>query len=244
MTKELQQWPNNSRWEGTKQYSKWHFDPSRPPEPGKDSYTHVCRFEADFTESVEQAMKYVKANTWADRNKFKIKDELWCASAEEQDLINAGADPKMPIFERFGKAGDIIGQFGLIAGHLGLRTVDINFHNQSTGQMLVEHIDNFAGNNDRNNSNEVVDIDRNPDIVRRFTIMLADWQLGQVFQLGNANFTQWRAGDCITWEWQDIPHATCNMGWWDRPLLQCTGRVTERTQKLLDNASPHQIIKL
>ena len=77
-----------------------------------------------------------------------------------------------------------------------------------------------------------------------FTIMLADWQLGQVFQLGNANWTQWRAGDCITWEWQDIPHATCNMGWWDRPMLQITGCTTPATQQVLDNAGPDQIFDL
>jgi hypothetical protein len=74
--------------------------------------------------------------------------------------------------------------------------------------------------------------------------MLADWQLGQVFQLGNAMWTQWRAGDCITWEWRDIPHATCNMGWWDRPMLQVTGNVTQTTLDLLAKASPDLIIDL
>ena len=110
--------------------------------------------------------------------------------------------------------------------------------------MLVEHMDNFAGTHARENSFKVVDIDESPDLMRRFTIMLADWQLGQVFQLGNANFTQWRAGDCITWEWQDIPHATCNMGWWDRPMLQVTGRTTPVTDELLARASQDLVIKL
>ena len=243
MTNKMQVWPNNSRWEGTKQYSKWHFDPSRPPEPGKDSYTYVCRFDADFTESIKQCMPLVKKSTWADRNKYKIKEELWSASAEEQDLINAGADPKMPVFERAGDCSHI-GKFGLICSNLGLQRADINFHNQSTGQMLVEHMDNFAGTHARENSFKVVDIDESPDLMRRFTIMLADWQLGQVFQLGNANFTQWRAGDCITWEWQDIPHATCKMGWWDRPMLQVTGRTTPVTDELLARASQDLVIKL
>jgi hypothetical protein len=63
--------------------------------------------------------------------------------------------------------------------------------------------------------------------------MLDDWKLGQVFQLGTANFHQWRRGDCITWDWKNIPHATCNMGWWDRPMLQITGYVTERTNEVI-----------
>lgn len=243
MEQEVQVWPNNSRWEGTKQYSKWHFDPARPPEPGKDSFTYVCRFDADFTEEIKRCMPLVEKNTWANRNAYKIKEELWSASSEEQDLINAGADPKMPIFERYGNCRHI-GKFNTIAMHLGVIKEDINFHNQSTGQMLVEHIDNFAGTHARRNSFIVADIDREPDLIRRFTIMLSDWQLGQVFQLGNANWTQWRAGDCITWEWKDIPHSTCNMGWHDRPMLQITGRTTKTTHELLARASQDLVIKL
>lgn len=63
--------------------------------------------------------------------------------------------------------------------------------------------------------------------------MLDDWKLGQVFMLGNAVWTQWKCGDCITWEWHDIPHATCNMGWEDRPMLQITGKVTDITRQRL-----------
>jgi hypothetical protein len=110
--------------------------------------------------------------------------------------------------------------------------------------MLVTHIDNFAARPERDNSYLVTEFDREPSIMRRFAIMLAPWQLGQVFQLGNANFTQWRAGDCITWEWRDIPHATCNMGWWDRPMLQITGYVTDKTQQRLDTADKNKEIDI
>ena len=80
--------------------------------------------------------------------------------------------------------------------------------------------------------------------LRRFAVMLADWELGQIFQLGNANFTQWKAGDCITWEWKDIPHSTVNMGWWDRPMLQITGFITNKTDQVLNNANKNLLIKL
>jgi len=231
-----------SRWEGTRAMSQWHFDTTKPPEPGHDSFTYVGRFEADFTEAVKQGLALAKPTSWADRNKYKIKEELYTASAEEADLTRAGADPKMPIYNRSNAAH--IGKFALIAGHLGMTNYDVNFHNQTTGQMLVTHIDNFPGNHSRQNSFKVTKFDKNPELIRRFVVMLADWQLGQVFQLGNAMWTQWRAGDCITWEWQDIPHATCNMGWWDRPMLQVTGNVTDATLKILANAGPDQIITL
>jgi hypothetical protein len=69
--------------------------------------------------------------------------------------------------------------------------------------------------------------------IRRFAIMLSDYQLGQVFQLGTAHWTQWNAGDCITWDWVNMPHATTNMGWWDRPMIQITGYTTPRTEEVM-----------
>ena len=112
MTDQTFDW-KNSRWEGTKAMSKWHFDTKRPPEPGKDSYTYVCRFNFDFTDAIKQSMAIAKPTGWADRNKHKVPGELYTASAEEADLIRAGADPKMEIYSR-GNAVHI-GKFGLIA---------------------------------------------------------------------------------------------------------------------------------
>lgn len=241
---EYQDW-NNSRWEFTKGQSKWHFDTTRPPIPGKDSYTHVCRFNADFTAAISQCMTKTKSCSWSTRgnvNKNIAEQGLYSASAEEQDLINAGADPAQEIFDR-ADASDIE-LFQKISQWLGLEESSIKFHNQKTGQMLHVHMDNFAGRPERKNSFLVTDMDNNPEIIRRFAIMLDDWRLGQIFQLGNANFTQWSAGDCITWEWQDIPHSTANMGWWDRPMLQITGYTSERTNKILKQASKDLVVDI
>ena len=125
-----------------------------------------------------------------------------------------------------------------------MKNSTLKFHNQRTGQMLHTHIDNFAGREERQNSFIVTEFDKNPITIRRFAIMLADWQLGQVFQLGNASWTQWGAGDCITWDWKNIPHSTANMGWHVRPMLQITGNVTERTEQVLAEASKNKIVKL
>lgn len=220
---------NNSRWQFTKDRSRWHFDAAKPPQPGKDSFTHVCRFDADFTDAVKKCMPRVQASTWSSRN--PDLDRVYSAGPEEADLIRAGADPKMEIFER--ARADDIEIFQKISQWLGMKESSIKFHNQRTGQMLVEHIDNFAGREERQNSFLETEMDIDPSIMRRFVIMLDDWKLGQVFMLGNAAWTQWRRGDCITWEWRDIPHATCNMGWEDRPMLQITGRVTDVTNERL-----------
>jgi hypothetical protein len=230
---EYQNW-NDSRWDYMKSQSKWHFDTKRLAQEGADSYYHVCRFDADWTDAIARCMPQARSSTWGDRNNYNAKiaaEGLYSATAEEKDLIRAGADPKMAIYER--TAADDIEIFQKVSEWLGMDRPMIKFHNQRTGQMLVEHIDNFAAREERENSFKVIDIDKQPELMRRFAIMLDDWKLGQVFQLGNANFHQWRKGDCITWDWKNIPHATCNMGWEDRPMLQITGYVTERTDAII-----------
>ena len=225
---QYQEW-NGSRWAYTKSRSAWHFDNLRAPMPGLDSYTSVCRFDSDFTEAIALCTPRAVVSSWATRNKEKVVGELYSASAEEQDLIQAGADPKQEIFSRT-MAADVP-VFQRISNWLGINDPMITFHNQTTGQMLHTHIDNFAARKERQNSFLETDLDKNPSIMRRFVIMLSDWQLGQIFQVGNANWSQWRAGDCITWEWQDMPHSTANMGWHDRPMLQITGFTTAKTRQ-------------
>lgn len=241
---EYEEW-NGSRWEFTKSRSRWHFDTKRPPEPGEDSYTHVCRFDADFTDAIAACMPRAKVSSWSTRNnsnKTVAQQGLYSASPEENDLIRAGVDPKAEIFSR--TAADDIELFKRISDWLGMEDSMIKFHNQTTGQMLHLHMDNFAARPERGNSFKVTDMDRDPGIIRRFAVMLADWQLGQIFQLGNSNFSQWRAGDCITWEWMDMPHCTANMGWWDRPMLQITGYVTDRTRDIMSAAGRNMVIAI
>jgi hypothetical protein len=244
--REYENW-HNSRWEFTKKRSKWHFDPSRSPQPGADSYTLVCRFDGDFNFAISQCMKRVQPASWATRNyvsagPLEKRERMYSADAEETDLLRAGADPKMELFDR-AQAEDIP-VFQKIVEHLGLEDCSVKFHNQRTGQMIVEHIDNFAGRYERGNSFKVTKMDKNPDLMRRFIIFLDDWKLGQVMQFGNATISQWNCGDCITWDWINIPHATANMGWEDRPILQLTGKVTARTDEVLKNPDDNRIVKI
>lgn len=246
---EYQNW-DDSRWEFTKSQSHWHFDKTRKPELGQDSYLPVCRFDADFSEAIATCLPRAKPSSWASRNNFNkdiAEQGLYTASAEEADLIRAGADPKQEVFAR--TAAEDVPIFQAIADHLGLEDAMIKFHNQTTGQMLHFHIDNFAARPERENSFKVTEIDRNPDLMRRFAIMLADWEMGQAWMFGNNMYWGWSAGDCITWDWRDMPHATVNAGWKPRPLLQITGYQTRRTKEIVAVAEanieqPLQIVKL
>ena len=229
----------DSRWEFTKNHSQWHFDPEL--QTGKD-YLNVCTFQGDWDDAVTECLDRVMDSTWASRNKLSAQDDhrTYTADGEEQDLINAGADPNMQVFQR-AKAEDFP-VFQNIAAYFGLEEATIKFHNQRTGQLLNLHIDNFAGRKERGNTFKEIAADRNPELMRRFVIMLDDWKHGQVFQLGNSNWHQWKRGECITWEWRDIPHATCNMGWDDRPMLQVTGWTTDVTFDVLKDSKKTKVI--
>jgi len=233
---EIENW-NNSRWEFTKSRSKWHFNSKKDTNLGLDSYTPVCRFDVDFTEAINLCTPRARVSTWSSRNNFDkniASSGLYSATAEENDLINAGADPKQEIF--FRAPAEDVKIFRKISDWLGLEDPMIKFHNQTTGQMLHLHIDNFAARPERENSFKVTEMDTNPDIMRRFAIMLADWEMGQAWMFGNNMYWGWRAGECITWDWMDMPHATVNAGWKPRPLLQITGKQTQRTKDVLARA--------
>lgn len=217
----------DSRWDYTKQRSNWHFDTTRPPEHGTDSYTFVCNFNLDFTTAIKSCVPLAKPSSWSTEI-MSTTDTSYEFNAEQQDLIRAGADPDQMIFDRLLATG--VPEFRKINEYLGMKQSAVKFHNQRTGQMIHTHLDNL------NMSPEVE--------FRRFAVMLSDWQLGQVFQLGNAIWSQWKAGDCITWDWKNMPHSSCNMGWWDRPMLQITGIVTDVTRQRLLEANKEKGVNL
>ena len=239
MNNKYEKW-GDSRWDFTKSHSQWHFDPLL--KGGKD-YQDVCTFKGDWNSAVDKCLDKAINSTWATRNKLSEEHNhrTYTADGEEQDLINAGANPNMEVFQR--ASAEDFEVFRNIAEYFALEEATIKFHNQRTGQLLNLHIDNFAGRKERGNTFKEIAADRNPELMRRFVIMLDDWEHGQVFQLGNSNWHQWKRGECITWEWRDIPHATCNMGWHDRPMLQVTGWTTDITHALVKNGTKETVIK-
>jgi hypothetical protein len=41
-----------------------------------------------------------------------------------------------------------------------------------------------------------------------------------------------------------MPHGTANMGWWNRPMLQITGYVTDRTRKIVAGGGKNMIVSI
>ena len=94
MHSKYQEW-QGSRWDYTKSRSSWHFDPTVK---NQEDFTQVCRFDGNWSDEIIKYSNLVEDAKWSTRN-FEI-DRIYSASEEEADLIRAGADPDMKIFQR------------------------------------------------------------------------------------------------------------------------------------------------
>ena len=159
-----------------------------------------------------------------------IIHRTYTADAEEQDLIRAGADQKMEVF--YAQKQKTLKYSKKLQHILAWKNIQLSSNQKLdkcyTGILItLQDVKNVVIQFTE------IEADKNPELMRRFVIMLDDWKHGQVFALGNSNWHQWKRGECITWEWRDIPHATCNMGWENRPMLQVTGWTTQTTHDIV-----------
>lgn len=103
-----------------------------------------------------------------------------------------------------------------------------NIHVQNPGHVFPFHFDNLI--TVRGNSAEITD---DPAKHGRVEIMLRDWEFGHMWGVGNAYWSNWRAGEIMFHPWHDTPHGTANAGMAPRVNLQVTGEMTpELAQRL------------
>jgi len=210
----------NSNWEIGKEISNYHHDKWRDEVPG---YTHqkVGQFIGDWEDELQDAYTKMKPITWPSRwDKYGKKDSRGIENlkeAELNDLINAGADPDMHMYQGLLDLGPTLSK---MVDSLALKNVRHKLHIQQTGNMVVTHFDKHYEYGDDNNT-------------RRFLIALADWEPGQFVMFGNDVIT-WQKGDIITFDWVNIPHSTANASLHLRPLLQVTGVMTNLTHSILE----------
>ena len=67
--------------------------------------------------------------------------------------------------------------------------------------------------------------------VVKFFIFLEDWKPGHFLQIGNS-FVRWRKGDLISFDWNNMRHASSNAGQEPRCLIQVTGVMSDKTKEL------------
>jgi hypothetical protein len=101
-----------------------------------------------------------------------------------------------------------------ILDHFKQKTVSYNFIKITPGHMLVWHYDTYATFVNRNDLTFA-----DSENIKRSAVLMNNWDVGQVIQIGHDIITHWTAGDVITWDsfaW----HGTANFGRSDMIVMQ------------------------
>jgi len=209
---------STSNWEESKARSNYHFNKWHRD---TDCVQHLGRFTGGWQTEIQSVIDDAKPLNWANRREGTGRENTNInVEAEENDLRNAGADPKMTIYRGladFTKCPTLQRMTEFFA----LEPVKSKLHIQFTGEVLNMHID------------KLYDLDADPNNVVRIMVMLQDWEPGQFIMYGNEQFDRWRTGDIHKFDWQNIPHATANASNRPRPMLVVTGVTTDRTREIL-----------
>lgn len=209
-----------SSWDETKAKSKYHFD-TDVIDPRWDAAIKLGSVDVTWTNDINDIIKYSRPATWANRGykgegvEVPPKD----LEAEEYDIERAGADPKMIITHLNWKIPDSLQK---LSDSFALEDCMNRIHVQMPGEVWNLHIDKLQKWNPDN-----------PDSVARIFIQLTDWQPGQFWEFGNYHWNHWKAGDVITFDWQNLPHSTANAGHHPRLTFQITGVMTDKTKEYL-----------
>jgi hypothetical protein len=207
-----------SSYEETKKRSNYHFDKWIKDSGAIKDLGHIS---GNWQNEINNVIDKAKPLNWGNRrlSTNRPNDDV---EAEENDLIQAGADPKMTIYRGLTDFNECP-SIQKIVDFFALNPVKAKLHTQFTGEMLQLHID------------KLYDLDNDPNNVIRIMVMMQDWEPGQFIMYGNQIHERWKSGDVHTFDWQNLPHATANASLTPRPMLVITGVLSETTRKILEN---------
>lgn len=213
-----------SNWESSKEKSTYHFNP-KIEDKAEDVVQYLGYIVPDWQNAIAGIVEKSKPATWASRG---YKGEG--VAPPREDLASEEYD-----LERFGYGKDYtITHLGwdipeVLQKHVdafGLEDCMARLHIQKPGEVWNLHLDKLSKW-----------CPEDPSKVIRIFIQLTEWQPGQFWEFGNYHWHQWRAGDVVTFDWQNIPHSTANAGMHPRVTLQLTGIKTGKTYDYLANLS-------
>jgi len=209
-----------SNWETSKSRSDYHFNSGK-----KDNPMDVMKYLGHITPTWQGDLADIVANskpaTWATRG-YKGEgieappEEL---AGEEYDLTSHGISKDLQITHLNWRIPESLQK---ISDSFGLDKCMNRIHVQQPGEMWNLHIDKlykWAPDN--------------PEKILRVFVQLTDWEPGQFWEFGNYHWNQWRAGDIVTFDWENMPHCTANAGYDSRVTFQLTGIRTEKTEQFL-----------
>lgn len=201
-----------SSYQRARERSNYHFNTRR-----EDSREDVIKDAGYFVPTAEWDTEIAgiigraTPSTWATRGYKAAGAAIPSAElhSETLDLVRHGYDKDHVIVNIDWNIPKI---FQDIANSYELNDMMLRLHVQHPGQIWNLHIDK---------------LDKwcpeNPSSVRRIFVQLTDWQPGQFWEFGNYHWRQWRRGEAIEFDWQNMPHCTANAGYDVRVTLQITG---------------------
>lgn len=253
-----------SRWEHNKLRSNWHFDTKADPQ--EETYKVICKFDGEWQAGIQRALSRAKEHTignyrkrgqslqdknlhdgeMLDIQRASGRDDVSCmyydtlinlAGFKDDGTENWKID-NHPDYNIFFKMLKSIGMYDV---HMS------RVHIQRLGQVTPFHIDQqmrYARPHWRERW-LAAGADKDPLKLRRVLIALNDWDYGHVWQFGNSYYQGYSAGECVVYDWCNMPHAASNMGYTPRITLQATGFMDDLVfPELLQNGSKDHVIKL
>ena len=213
----------NTTWNYRRKMSKWHFDTTLDDTNYEGIKMNFVRFKGDWSNELDRAQ--FKESPPMDLSEYLVRMAI-------QEMIELGIDYKCegkrmtvdPI--KHPKIQKIVDSFQLRSPYAQVLL-------QKPGDFFQYHIDAICYDGlDRHKVTDMSEVEIDNDSVRMFVAM-EDWSWGQYLLMGNYHWTQWKAGDCMWFRWQDMPHGSANCGHIDRPMLKTTGKKTPEFEKLL-----------
>ena len=251
-----------SRWYHNKLHSKWHFDPKG--DPNEKTFDVICKFKGDWDAGVKRALRKSVEHTIGNyRNRGQSLQDTNLHDGEMMDVKRASGRDDVscmyydtPVSLRYDPTGKETWKidrhqeyepFFKMLEAIGMYDVHLmRIHIQRLGQVTPFHIDQqmrYARPQWRKRWLDA-GADKNPLKLRRVLIALTDWDIGHVWQFGNTYYSGYDAGECVVYDWCNMPHATANMGYTPRITLQATGFMNETFEDLLKNGSKDHIIEV
>jgi hypothetical protein len=199
-----------SAWDLTQQRSQYHFDTNKR-DSRWDTVILVKQLVNTWAAELQAAIDASHPVTW--RTRGRASDPLQRKSEEydqeEYDLERIGMSKDAVVTNL---NYELTPELQRIADSFELDNTMARLHVQWPGQVWNLHLDKLEKW-----------MPADPDRVQRYFVQLTDWQQGHFWSFGNFTWQNWHAGDCVTFDWQNVPHSTANAGHTPRVTLQITG---------------------
>lgn len=206
-----------SNWDITKQRSQYHFDTTQS-DPRWDTVIPVGLIAPVWQDELQSVITASRPVTWRTRGRdndpLKRRSEEY--DQEDYDLEQQGYGRDHVVTNLNYNVPPVLQS---IADQFGLEKCMTRIHVQHPGQTWNLHIDKLEKW-----------MPEDPSQVVRYFVQLTDWQPGHFWSFGNYCWSGWFAGQVVTFDWYNVPHATANAGHTPRVTLQLTGIKTQQTQ--------------